>query len=103
MTSQENTTYNILFSDIADKEIEKAIEYHSSKSENGKYNFKTQLNQVLDTLELNPFFQFRYKKIRAVPFKTLPYLVFFEVYENENIVYVYSVFHTAQNPDKYPL
>ena len=26
MTSQENTTYSIRFSDIADKEIEKAIE-----------------------------------------------------------------------------
>lgn len=103
MTSQENTTYSIRFSDIADKEIEKAIEYYNNKTESGEYYFKLQLNQVLDTLELNPFFQFRYKKIRAIPFKTLPFLVFFEVSEDENIVYIYSVFHTSQNPSKYPL
>ena len=102
MISAENTIYNIRLSDIADKEIENAIAYYSSKSESGTYNFKKQLNQVLDTLELNPFFQFRYKKIRAIPFKSLPYLVFFEVFEDEKIVYVYSVFHTAQSPTKYP-
>lgn len=103
MTSQENTTYSLRFSDIADKEIEKAIEYYSSKSENGEYNFKLQLNQVLDTLEFNPFFQFRYKKIRAIPFKTLPFLVFFDIDQDTNTVYIYSVFHTSQNPSKYPL
>lgn len=90
------------FSDIADEEILQAIEYHSLKSENGEYNFKSQLNEALDMLEINPFFQVRYKNIRALPFKSLPYLVFFEVYEDEKIVYIYSVFNTNQNPDKYP-
>jgi plasmid stabilization system protein ParE len=103
VTSTKSTTYNILFSDIADSDLEKAIDYYNRKSENGANTFKQELNQVLDTLELNPFFQFRYNKIRAVPFKTLPYLVFFEIYESEKLVYVYSIFHTAQNPNKYPL
>ncbi|MDR2204783.1 MAG: type II toxin-antitoxin system RelE/ParE family toxin [Flavobacteriaceae bacterium] len=103
MISAKNTNYKIRFSDIADQEIEQAIEYHSSKSEAGEYNFKTQLNQALDTLEINPFFQFRYKNIRALPFKSLPYLVFFEVYEEEKLVYIYSVFNTYQNPKKYPM
>ncbi len=102
MISAENTNYNLRFSDIADEEIEQAIEYHSLKSENGEYNFKSQLNEVLDALEINPFFQVRYKNIRALPFKSLPYLVFFEVYEDEKIVYIYSVFNTNQNPNKYP-
>lgn len=102
MISAENTNYSLRFSDIADKEIEQAIEYHSRKSENGEFNFRTQLNNALDTLELNPFFQFRYKNIRALPLKSLPYLVFFEIYEDEKTVYIYSVFNTFQNPDKYP-
>jgi hypothetical protein len=102
MISVENTNYKIRFSDIADREIEQAVEYHSGKSEMGEYNFKKQLNQVLDVLEVNPFFQFRYKNIRALPFKSLPYLVFFEVDETERTVYIYSVFNTYQNPDKYP-
>lgn len=102
MSSQENTNYSLRFSDIADEEIEQAIEYHSSKSENGEFNFRTQLNDALDILELNPFFQFRYKNIRALPFKSLPYLVLFEIYEDEKTVYIYSVFNTFQNPEKYP-
>ena len=102
MISAENTNYNLRFSDIADKENEQTIEYHSLKSENGEYNFKSQLNEALDALEINPFFQVRYKNIRALPFKSLPYLVFFEVYEEEKVVYIYSVFNTNQNPDKYP-
>ncbi|WP_124640821.1 MULTISPECIES: type II toxin-antitoxin system RelE/ParE family toxin [Amniculibacterium] len=102
MNSQENTNYKLLFSSIADKEIEQAIEYHSSKSENGEYNFRTQLNDALDALEFNPFFQFRHKNIRALPFKHMPYLVFFEIYEDEKTVYIYSVFNTFQNPEKYP-
>ena len=102
MISAENTNYKIRFSDIADQEIDQAVEYHGGNSENGEYNFKAQLNQALDTLELNPFFQFRYKNIRALPFKSLPYLVFFEVDEVDKIVYIYSVFNTHQDPQKYP-
>ncbi len=46
MISAENTNYNLRFSDIADKDIEQAIEYHSRKSESGEYNFKAQLNII---------------------------------------------------------
>ena len=65
-------------------------------------NQKAELNEALDILEISPFFQIRYKNIRALPFKSLLYLMFYEVFEEEKIVYVYSVFNTYQNPDKYP-
>ncbi|CAM3829598.1 putative truncated plasmid stabilization system protein [Flavobacterium branchiophilum] len=67
-----------------------------------EYNYKSQWNQVLNILEPNPFFRFRHKKTRAIPLKTSPYLVSFEVHKNGSIVYVYSVFHTAQNPTQNP-
>ena len=102
MISAENTNYKLRFSDIADKEIDQAIEYHSGNSEDGEYNFKAQLNRVLDALELNPFYQVRYKNIRALPFKSLPYIVLFEIDEQEKLVYIYSVFNTYQDPQKYP-
>lgn len=86
MNFKKNISYKILFSDIADQEISQAIEYHQANSEVGEYNFKTQLNRILDTLETNPFFQIKYKNIRAVPFKSLPYLVIFEINEQEKII-----------------
>ncbi|MGB6082845.1 hypothetical protein [Moheibacter sp.] len=56
--------------------------------------------KVLNTLEFSPHFQIRYREIRAIPFPAFPYLVFYSV-ENK-IVSIHSVFHTSQNPDKYP-
>ncbi len=102
MISKESTNYKLRFSDIADRDIDQAIDYHSQRSEAGEYNFKNELNQALDALEINPFFQFRYKNIRALPFKSLPYLIFFEVEEQEKVVYIYAIFNTHQNSNKYP-
>lgn len=59
-------------------------------------------SKVYDILELNPFFQIRYKKARAVPFKSLPYLLLFELIEKNKMVYIYSVFNTYQDTNKYP-
>lgn len=95
-------TYNLLVSPEAVRDIEDAFDYYSRFSQNAVALFDHELQQVYHILELNPFFQVRYKKIRAVPFKSLPYLVFFELDEIDKNVFIYSVFNTYLNTDKYP-
>jgi hypothetical protein len=102
MKSVKSINYKIYFSEIADKDIEQAVEYYSNISESSVYNFKYQLNQVLDNLELNPFYQVRYKNVRAIPFKSLPFITLFSINEKEKIVYIYSFFNTYQDTLKYP-
>lgn len=94
--------YNLIIAPQAVTDIEDAFEYYNQFSERTLDLFDKELQQVFDILELNPFFQIRYKKLRAVPFKSLPYLVFFELDEKEKEVYIYSIFNTHQDTDKYP-
>lgn len=98
----ESLNYSLYFSEIAENDIEKALFYYGNINEFVVNHFKKQLNQVLEAISINPFYQIKYKNIRALPFKSMPYIVLFEVYENEKMVYIYSIFNTYQNPDKYP-
>jgi mRNA-degrading endonuclease RelE of RelBE toxin-antitoxin system len=95
--------YNLTILPQAAFEIQKAFEYYELISDNTFSKFNNQLEEVYQNLEKNPFYQVRYKHLRAIPFKSFPYLVFFDVDQENKIVYIYSVFHTSQNPNKYPL
>lgn len=95
-------SYNLDILDRAQEEIDQAYEYYAEISLSVLQSFDNQLEQVYQSLELNPFFQFRYKGLRALPFKSFPYMAFFEVDEQEKVVYIYSVFNTHQDPQKYP-
>ena len=95
----ESLNYSLYFSEIAENDIEKALYFYENINESVVNHFKNQLNQVLEAISINPFYQIKYKNIRALPFKSMPYIVLFEVYENEKMVYIYSIFNTYQNPD----
>jgi len=94
--------YKLIILEQALQEIEQAYEYYLQFSFNAMQTFDSQLEKAYQTLENNPFFQFRYKNLRALPFNSLPYMIFFTINEQEKIVYIYSVFNTHQNPEKYP-
>ena len=95
-------SYSLVIPERAQEEIDEAYEYYSEISHGVMKSFDHQLEQVYQSLETNPFFQFRYKNLRALPFKSFPYLIFFSVDEQEKIVYIYSIFNTNQDPHKYP-
>jgi plasmid stabilization system protein ParE len=94
--------YNLVILEQAQQEIELAFEYYQQFSIASLISFNNQLEDVYKILETNPMFQFRYQKLRGVPLKSLPYLVFFSVDEVKKTVYIYSVFNTFQNTIKYP-
>jgi mRNA-degrading endonuclease RelE of RelBE toxin-antitoxin system len=95
--------YNLTILPKAQEEILKAFEYYEHISLSVLTNFDNQLEEVYKNLEKNPFYQVRYKHLRAIPFKSFPFLVFFDVDQDNNIIYIYSVFHTSQDPSKYPV
>lgn len=95
-------SYNLVILDSAQEELGKAYQYYAEISTSVLQSFDYQLEQVYQSLETNPFYQFRYKDLRAIPFKSFPYMLFFSIDKQEKTVYIYSVFNTHQNPDKYP-
>lgn len=89
--------YDLTILPKAQEEILKAFEYYAQISVSVLANFDNQLEEVYQNLEKNPFYQVRYKHLRAIPFKSFPYLVFFDIDQDNNTIYIYSVFHTSQD------
>ena len=65
-------------------------------------NFIKDFNKIRKTISENPYFKIWFEDFRAVPLKKYPFLIFFLVDEKENIILIARVFHTSQNPEKYP-
>ncbi|SDL84293.1 type II toxin-antitoxin system RelE/ParE family toxin [Chryseobacterium taihuense] len=94
--------FKILISPIANNNIDDAIKYYKLQSQSAAKSFRKKLLDAYKSLQINPFFAVKYKDVRAIPLKKLPYLVLFDVDEKEKIVNILSVFCTHQNPEKYP-
>ena len=62
-------------------------------------SFMIELDSCYDKLEISPISYTKIKKhFRHILLKKFPYVVIFEVINND--VIVYSVFHTSRNPRK---
>lgn len=94
--------FKILVSPIANNNIDDAIKYYKLQSQSAAKSFKKKLLDAYKSLQINPFFAVKYKDVRAIPLKKLPYLVLFDVDEKKKIVNILSVFCTHQNREKYP-
>lgn len=94
--------FSFKFLPIAEENIEDATAYYAEISMKVLKSFNKQLDLSISRILINPFFQKRYKNVRAFPLKKFPYIIFYEVDENEKMIYILSVFCTHQNPVKYP-
>lgn len=84
-------------------DIQEAIDYYESKQSGlGEYFYQV-IDEHLDTLSKNPFFEIRYKDYRGLPIKKFPFIIFYFIDEKVKTVYIMSVFNTSLNPSKYPL
>ena len=98
----KSIAYEIIILDRAQEEIDKAYEYYAEISLTALKSFDEQLEQLYQRLEPILFFYSRYKNLRALPFKSFPFMAFFRIDDEEKSIYIYSVFNTSQNPEKYP-
>ena len=95
--------FGVEITPIAKEHLDNAFKYYESLDQpNVVDDFLDDFMISIDELSLNPFFQFRAKEYRAVPMNKFPYLIFFDIYEEEKIVKIIAVFNTYQNPEKYP-
>ena len=83
------------------RDIQEAVDYYNVKQKGLGLKFKKDLQQVEQILQLNPFFQFRYKDVRCITMRKFPYMLHFKVFEENNLIVIYSVLCTLRDPDKY--
>jgi plasmid stabilization system protein ParE len=95
--------YKISVSTEAKKNLKDATNFYSEKA--GKsvaLNFLNDYKHLVSVLKINQYFQIRYKNYRALPFSKFPYIAFFIVDEPSKTIFINAIFHTSQNPSKYP-
>lgn len=96
--------YKIIVSPIASQNIEDAVEYYICKaSKKVALDFLKDYRKTYKALQTNPFYQFHDNNYRFLPFDKFPYIAFFIVDEPSETIFLNAVFHTSQNPDKYPV
>lgn len=95
--------YKIIVSPIASKNIEDAVEYYIKEAtKKVASDFLDDFRETYKALQKSPFYQFHDKNYRFIPLTKFPYVVFFIVDESSKTVFLNAVFHTSQNPAKYP-
>ena len=95
-------SYKIVIEPRAIADIQEAVEYYKSKREDlGAYFFQI-VEEYIESIAKNPFFQIRYKDYHGLPVKIFPYIILYFIDEKEKKIYVLSVFNTSQNTTKYP-
>lgn len=82
-------------------DLEEAYEYYKN-SPKTLLKFDNELLSYYDTLEHNPYFQIRYKNVRALPLKHFPFIIFFTIDETKKRVDILSIFNTNKDIRKYP-
>lgn len=96
--------YKIIVSPIASKNIKNAVSYYVEEVS------KKVANDFIKDLKKNtkPYKKIRFASFTIIiivflPFSKFPYIAFFIVDEPSKTVFLNAVFHTSQNPEKYPL
>lgn len=91
--------YKLIIDDKAILEIQKSYDYYELISIELGDRFLKTIWYYLEKIQNNPkHFQIKFNKTREAFIKDFPFVIIYEVFEDEIIVY--SVFHTSRNPSK---
>lgn len=94
--------FKVILEPRAIVDIQDAIDYYDEQLSGLGERFKATVDDYMQTIAENPFYQIRYKDYRALPTGKFPYLIVYHVDEAEQTAYVMAVFHSAQDPEKLP-
>ncbi len=90
------TSYEIFLDNKARSDIQSAYDFYEEKQFGLGDQFLKRLNQAFQALELNPFYQIRYDKVRCYPIQKFPYMLHYRL--EESLVVIYGVINTSMNP-----
>ena len=90
--------YRIILEPEVKFDIRDAYEYYEKQQPGLGERFNHEVISQIDTLPSSPFFQIRYTNIRCKPMATFPFLIHYEVHQNEQTIVIKGVFHTSLSP-----
>jgi len=99
-----NCNFRVRYNPEVQSDIQKIVDYYKSQTESDKLGivFVKKLETALKKLNTSALhYQIRYDDVRLLPVPSFPYRVHYRVHEDDNIVFIEAIFHTAQNPKKW--
>lgn len=95
--------YKIRVSPVAKANVREAVAYYKKKASlQVAQNFLKDYELTLKTIAQNPFFQVYYKDFRGLPLKKYPYIIFYQIDEEKNLISIKAVFQGNQDTGKRP-
>jgi len=96
--------YKAIISPVAKFNVREAVAYYKKvASLKVAQNFVKDYELTLQTILRSPFFKIYYKDFRGLPFKKYPYVIFYQIDEEQKLIYVKGVLHGRQNTSKRPV
>jgi mRNA-degrading endonuclease RelE of RelBE toxin-antitoxin system len=80
-------------------DIQKAVDYYNEQQKGLGEKFYKTIVKSFETLKANPYYQIRYDNIRCYYTNPFPFLIHFNIDEEQGKVYVLAIVHTSLNPD----
>lgn len=94
-------TFTIKIEPEALVDIQDAIDWYNSQQTELGQKFYHYLEDYIEHLKSNPYYQIRYSNVRCIPLRKFPFMVHFTVDEQNSLVVIRAVFNTSLNPEKW--
>ncbi|MGV3545664.1 MAG: type II toxin-antitoxin system RelE/ParE family toxin [Pedobacter sp.] len=95
--------YKVVISDEAKIDLkEHYLYYKKAASKKVADGFFNDFDSTRKAIAKSPYFRIWFDNFRAVPLKKYPFIVFYLI-SSDNIILIARIFHTSQNPEKYPI
>ena len=95
--------FKIKISDEARKNIKDSAAYYKDKASiKVAQDFILDYEFTLKKIIQNPYFQIYYKNFRGLPMKKYPFIIFYQIDEENKLILVNAVFNAKQNTEKRP-
>lgn len=95
--------FKIIISDEAKADLEHSYLYYKTKiTKKIADNFFKDFKSSLNTISKNPYFKIWFEDFHGKLMKKYPFLIFYTIDKDAKVIVIARVFHTSQNPEKYP-
>lgn len=96
-------SYKIVLTPDAVQNIDDAVDYYKKvvSTKVAKLfveDYKKSFKDILNT----KYFQIFFENFRGLPMKKFPYIIFYTINEEQKTIIIKAIFHTSQDPEKYP-
>lgn len=96
-------SYKIIITPDAEFQLDESTDYYQKfVSKKVSANFLKEFKKTCQSIKKVKYFQTCFLEFKAVPMKKFPFLIFYTLDETNELIIIKAVFHTSQNPEKYP-